>query len=123
MQNLLNRNSLLNLISAPVIWAIHFLLSYVIVSLACAGADSGTWIAGITALQAGIGALTLAAVALLVYIGIVNYDKWRRAPATPVAGDDMSRFLALASMLLCGLSAIAVIWVAFPVFMLSPCVA
>lgn len=123
MQNLLNRNSLLSLVAAPIVWAAHFLLSYVIVSLACAAGLTESWVAGITAIQASIGALTLVAIALLVWSGIVNHDKWRRAPRSASAGDDMSRFFALASVLLCGLSAVAVIWVAFPAFILPSCAA
>ncbi|OGB26109.1 MAG: hypothetical protein A3I66_13595 [Burkholderiales bacterium RIFCSPLOWO2_02_FULL_57_36] len=123
MRNLLNRNSLLSLVSAPIIWAVHFLLSYVIVSLVCSSGGTGAWVAGITASEASIGALTLIAVALLVYIGIVNYEKWRHARRSALTGDDMSRFFALCSVLLCGLSAIAVIWIAFPAFILSPCTA
>ena len=123
MAHLLNRNSLLSLVSAPVIWAIHFLLSYIIVSLACRDGETGTWAAGLTSVEASVGALTLVAVALLVYIGIVNYEKWQRARQTGLPGDDMSGFFALSSVLLCGLSAVAVIWVAFPAFMLAPCAA
>lgn len=123
MRNLLNRNSLLGLMSAPIIWALHFLLSYVIVSLACAAGFTGPWIAGISAVEASIGALTLIAVALLVHIAIINHEKWQRARLSNTAGTDMSGFFALCAMRLCGLSAVALIWVAFPAFMLSPCTA
>ena len=123
MENILKRNSLLSMASAPIIWAAHFFLSYAVVSLACAAGFTGTWIAGITAVQAVIGALTLIAVALLVHIAILNHEKWQHARRSGTAGDDMSGFFALCSLRLCGLSAVALIWVAFPAFMLSLCAA
>lgn len=121
MENILKRNSLLSLVSAPVIWALHFLLSYAIVSLACAGGYTGSRAIDPTVIQASIGVLTLVAVALLVHIGIINHQKWQRARRSGAAGDDISEFFAICSVRLCSLSAIALIWVAFPAFVLSPC--
>jgi Ca2+/Na+ antiporter len=123
MQNLLNRNSLLSLISAPVIWGGHFLASYVIVSLACAAAYTQPLLFGLDVVDIGVGIVTLAAVALLVYISVINHAKWQRTLQREAPGDDMSRFFALCSVMLCGLSAVAVIWVAFPTYVLPPCAA
>lgn len=121
MENMLKRNSLLSMVSAPVIWALHFLLSYAIVSLACADGYTGSSAVYLNVVQASIGAVTLVAVALLAHIALINHKKWQRARRSGTTGDDMSEFFALCSVRLCGLSAIALIWVAFPAFVLSPC--
>lgn len=123
MENFLKRNSLLSMVSAPAIWAVHFFLSYEIVSLACAGGYLGPWAVDLTAIRISIGAVTLAAVGLLAHIALINYQKWQRARRSGRVGGNMSEFFALCSMRLCGLSAIALIWVAFPAFVLSPCTA
>ena len=123
MRNILTRNSLLSLIVSPVIWAAPFLACYVIVSLACAAAYTQPLLFGMDIVDASVTILTLGAVALMIYIAAVNHAKWRRTLHRPAPGDDMSRFFALCSVMLCGLSAVAVIWVAFPTYLLPPCAA
>lgn len=123
MQNILTRNSLLSLISAPVIWAAHFLASYVIVSLACAAGYTQPVLFGMDIVDVSVAILTLISVALFIYIAVINYAKWQRALHRQAPDDDMSRFFALCSVMLCGLSAVAVIWVAFPTYLLPPCAA
>ena len=123
MANLLNRNSLLSLISAPVIWAIHFVGSYVIVSLTCAAAYTQPILFGMDIVDVSVAILTLLTVALLFYIGSINYSKWQQALHRQAPGDDLNRFFALCSVMLCSLSAVAVIWVAFPTYLLPPCAA
>jgi hypothetical protein len=59
----------------------------------------------------------------VVYIGIINYGKWQQERHRKAAGDGMSRFFALSSVLLCGLSAVAMLWTAFPIFILPACAA
>jgi hypothetical protein len=122
MQNLLNRNSFFSLIIAPVIWGAHFLASYAIVSLACAAATTEPLLFDMNVVDVSMAILTLVAIALFIYIGAVNYAKWQRALHQQAPGDDLSRFFALCSVMLCGVSAVAVIWVAFPTYMLPPCV-
>jgi membrane protein YdbS with pleckstrin-like domain len=123
MDNPLKRNSLLGMVSAPVIWVVHLAASYVAVSLICAGGYTEPLFYGIGAAEAIVGAVTLAAVALVVYIGAVNYRRWRRTPRQETVDHGMSRFFTLCSVLLCGLSVVAIFWVAFPAFILPSCAA
>lgn len=125
MITLFTRNSLPSLISAPLIWALHFTLSYVIVSLACAYDFGGAHVS--------IALVTLLALALLIFIGAANWRKWRRERQTgrssgggtdpDVAGANMGAFFSLASLMLCVLSAVALIWVALPAAVLPTCAA
>ena len=114
-------NRLSSLVIAPVIWAVHFLLCYLLTAIACA--------LGFGGVRVGIGVFTLIALALLGYVALLNFRKWTQArdasrstrEATHDAG--VSAFFALNSLMLCGLSAIALIWVAAPAAMLSVCAA
>jgi heme/copper-type cytochrome/quinol oxidase subunit 2 len=121
MQNFLNRNSLLSLISAPVIWGLHFLAAYLTVSLACAAAYTQPLLWGVDIVGWGVALLTLIALALLLYIAVINHAKWRRSADREAPGTEINRFFSLCSVLLCVLSAVAVIWVAFPAFILPSC--
>jgi hypothetical protein len=121
MQNLLNRNSLLSLISAPVIWGIHFLAVYLTVSLACAAAYTQPLLFGLDIVEWGVALLTLIALASLLYIAVINHAKWRCAVDREAPGAEINRFFSLCSVLLCVVSAVAVIWVTFPAFMLPSC--
>lgn len=112
MQNPLTRDHLLSMAGPLLIWSAHFVVCYVLVSLACAFGFGG----GVT--LSGIAALTLVALALLAYTGLANYRKWRRGQR---ANSDMSAFFALHAMLLSAISAIALAWVAFPAWILPPC--
>lgn len=123
MQNLVNRNSLLSLLSAPVIWGMHFLAVYLTVSLTCAAAHTQPLLLGLDIVDWGVTLLTLIALALLLYIAVINHAKWRRAADREAPGAEINRFFSLCSVLLCILSAVAVIWVAFPAYFLPPCAA
>lgn len=124
----LTSESLLGMVTAPVIWAAHFLGCYVLVSLACAY--------GFTGISFGIAMLTMLALALLAGIGLANWRKLKRlrsahcanlsAPHTSQSdhgGSDLGLFFALTSMMLCALSALALLWVAFPAAVLPTCAA
>ncbi len=119
MGNPFTRDRLLSLIAAPVIWGVHFVVCYVAVSLACdRHAPAATWI---------IALATLGALALIGYIVLINYRKWRlaRRLAADHAGTmpdaALQAFFALNSLMLCGLSAIALMWVAYPAAVLPIC--
>lgn len=121
MRSLFNRNSLLSLISSPLVWGAHFGLCYLIVSLACADAYPDTPLLGIRPVDASIAALTLLSIALLAYIAAVNHGKWQHSRRQAAAAAGIDRFFALCSMMLCALSAVALLWVALPTFVLPAC--
>lgn len=111
MRNPLTRNRLSSLVSGPIIWAIHFLACYLIVSFACTFRLGGA--------NTGIAVVTVMALGLLAYTMLANYRKWQLAHRSNTG--DLDAFFALNSMMLCGLSAVALIWVAFPSTVLPTC--
>lgn len=126
MRNPFTSDSPLSLVSAPIVWAAHFVACYVLVSLACAY--------GFGRVGTGIAVLTLAALGLIGYSTLANWRKWKRmqareprpsSSAPGLSSDktavDTSRFFALTSAMLGILSAVALIWVAFPAAILPPC--
>lgn len=115
MHNPLTRNTLPSLFAAPLIWTGHFVLCYGLVSLACSYGFAGA--------RTGVGLLTAIALALLGAVAWFNLSKWRavRHSKAPEAG--MQAFFALNSLMLCGLSAVALVWVALPAALLPPCAA
>lgn len=117
MHSVFTLNRLSSMIAAPIIWALHFLFCYLAVSLACAGVFPEG------AVGPAIAAATAASLALIAYITLLNYRKWRDNRGAPGEEAAMNAFFALNSLLLCGLSAVALAWVAVPAAMLPSCAA
>lgn len=128
MRNPFTLNRLTSLVSAPVIWSVHFVACYVLVSLACAYGFGGV--------GTGIAVLTIAALAMLAYVARINWHKWNHAqrPSHPSQAPrhdsqaehrapELNSFFSLTSMMLCALSAVALMWVAFPAVLLPDCAA
>lgn len=128
MRNPFTLNRLTSLVSAPVIWSMHFVACYVLVSLACAYGFGGV--------DTGIALLTIAALAMLAYVALINWRKWNQAQRPSHPGQapghelqtehgapQLNAFFSLTSMMLCALSAVALIWVAFPAVLLPNCAA
>jgi hypothetical protein len=118
------RDSLWLLTIAPTIWAAHLLLSYVTASIWCSkvaapgGSLGGTPIA--IAVYTGVA---------LIAIGLVGWEGFRRhtfggTEATTHDLDspgDRHRFLGFATLLLSGLSAVAVLYVALAATFFDTC--
>jgi hypothetical protein len=124
MNQLLERNqSLWLMIAGPVIWAAHFLLSYVTASIWCAKtAGPG---GSLLTVRWAIGGLTVLALAGL---GASIWDGYRRysygAATLPHDGDtpeDRHRFLGFATLLLSLLSAVATIYSALAAVFITNC--
>lgn len=92
----------MRLFAAPAVWMAHFLAVYLIATLAC------------ERLAVGAAAVTVLAVAVLLAIGITDYRR--------LGGGGTQGFVSLTSLLLCAVSALAALWVAYPAFVL-PCAA
>lgn len=105
---------------APSIWALHFLVCYVLVSLACMLGWTRT-ILGINPAEIGIALFTLGALVLLALTAVISYERYRDFATDTAAEENIGSFIALNSVLLCGISAVALIWVAFPALMLPVC--
>jgi hypothetical protein len=88
---------------APVTWLAHFVAVYVLATLACEHAAPGAAVA------------TAVALATFLATGMVDYRRWRALP------EGTAGFVSLTSLLLCALSALAALWVAYPAFVLPAC--
>lgn len=111
-------------IAAPIVWAVHFLFCYVFAAVYCeklgrdAPLDFATWVI--------VGA-TIVALAL---IGLSTLHLWR-VRGRSLTDDDFEyehntpeerhRFLSHVALMLCVLSAVAVLYVAIPMLYLTSC--
>lgn len=111
-------------IAAPVIWALHFLFCYVYGAVYCAKAGRE---AGLLSVQV---AVAIATVIALIGIGLSTRHLWR-VRGRSLTNDDYEfehntpeerhRFLSHVALMLCVLSAVAVIYVAIPAAALTSC--
>lgn len=120
---LFKQDHLVAMIAAPIVWAVHFLVSYILVSLACGFGWSRADRFGLGPAEWGVVVATAVALTLIGYVAAVNVAKYRRARAmSDRARASVSGFIALTAVLLCMLSAVAVVWAAMPVLLLPTCV-
>jgi hypothetical protein len=120
MRRSLTLQRLITLVGAPVIWMAHFVICYIVVSLVCALQLTETRIVGMNPAQFGVAVATLLALLLMGGMAVVQFRKWRD-PSGP--DPELTRFFAANTLLLCGLSALALVWVAFPSVLLPACTA
>ncbi len=115
--------SLWILVVSPTVWAVHFLLCYITAAVWCAKVvgRSGT----LDAVQVTIGVYTALA---LVGIGVAGWIAFRRhshgtatAPHDFDTPGDRHRFLGFAALLLSGLSAVGVLYVALTAVFIGSC--
>jgi hypothetical protein len=117
------RDSLLSLVGGPLVWAAHFLASYATVAVWCAKvAGRGAPLGLARPLILGYTA------AALVLIAASARRGWRahrhgsgEPPHDEDTPEDRHRFLGFATMLLSGLSAIAVVYAALVVVLTESC--
>jgi hypothetical protein len=109
--------------TSPTIWAAHFLLSYGTAAIWCAkfaGAGGSLWFA-----RAAILVYTVVALFGIAIIGWRGYVRHTFAGSTlPHDFDspaDRHRFLGFATLLLSGLSAVAVIYAALAAVFIGSC--
>ncbi len=116
------RDSLWRLVVSPVIWALHFLLSYAIAAVWCAkvaGRDGSLEPARIAILVLTLGAL--------IVIGRIGAAGWaaHRSGGRPPHDEDTPqgrhRLLGLATALLSWLSAVAVVYTALAAAFIRTC--
>ena len=115
-------SSLWALIAPPTVWAAHFLFSYVYAAIHCAKAGR---LDGLGDVRIAIG---LATVAALVVVLACAYVAWAQSrvegdppPHQESTDEDRKRFLAVATLLLAGLSFVAIVFTALPAFVLGDC--
>jgi hypothetical protein len=111
-------------IAAPIIWALHFLFCYVFAAIYCekSGRGAALWDVRV--------AVAVATVVALAGIGLATRHLWD-VRGRSLTDDDFEyehntpeerhRFLSHVALMLCALSAVAVLYVAIPVFYLTTC--
>ena len=113
--------TLWTLFTAPVVWALHFLFCYVLAAVWCAKRGD----LGFGLVQTGIAAATLAALAMILLSALLAWRQWGFGTQDPPHDDptthDRTLFQGFATLLLSGLSLVAVIYVALPLLFIDGC--
>jgi hypothetical protein len=109
------------LFTAPVIWAGHFLACYATAAVFCArfgGAGFGT-------LRLVLAAITVLALGGIVFAGVLAWRQWGFGTGDPPHDDptrsDRLLFQGFATLLLAGLSFVAVTYQALPIALVTDC--
>jgi Kef-type K+ transport system membrane component KefB len=116
--------TLWTLFTAPVVWAAHFLVCYIGAAVYCAKPE----LVGLSfsAVRAGIAAATVIALSLIALSAWLAWRQWGFGTDDPPHDDptrrDRSLFQGFATLLLSGLSFIAVIFTAMPALFLTECI-
>ena len=115
--------SMWTLFTAPVVWAAHFLICYVGAAIFCEkphllGGDFNN-------LRIAIAALTVMALAMIVVSALLAWRQWGFGTGDPPHDDPTRRdrllFQGYATLLLSGLSFVAVIYTALPALFITDC--
>jgi hypothetical protein len=115
--------SLLLLTASPVVWAAHFMLSYLTAAI---------WCAKVAGPAGSLGGVRLAiAIYTVLALGGIGYIGWRAfrrhsygtatLPHDDDSPEDRHRFLGFAALLLSALSAVAVIYAALAAVFIGSC--
>ncbi|WP_458758478.1 hypothetical protein ACSVBT_19765 [Afipia sp. TerB] len=126
MKKLLPREieSFWTLLTAPAIWAGHFLACYVLTALHC----EKPALLGISfqSLRLIILAITIVALLGVIASAWLAWRQWgfgvERPPHDDPTSDDRKQFQGFATLLLSGLSFVAILFVAAPALFITECV-
>ncbi|MDO9106982.1 MAG: hypothetical protein Q7U57_18745 [Methylovulum sp.] len=117
------KSSLWMLVVPPTVWALHFLFSYVYTAVRCAKSGS---VEAIVDIRTGI---TVATVVALLLVAASGYVAWTQSridgdlrPYQDSTDEDRLHFLAAATLLLAGLSFVAILFTAIPAFIFEDCI-
>lgn len=117
------KDTLWTLIVAPTVWAMHFLVCYITAALSCAGSTAP--FGRIDGARVFIGVATLVALGLIGTTGLRAWREWSASGINPPhdrsTDAHRERLLEFATVLLAGLSAVAVLFVALPAFVYVDC--
>jgi len=116
--------TLWTLFTAPVVWALHFLACYVAAAVFCE--KPGFLGADFDNLRIAIGAVTLLALAMIVVSALLAWRQWGFGAGDPPHDDPTRRdrllFQGYATLLLSGLSFVAVVFTALPAVFVTECI-
>lgn len=117
----IDQGSIWILVAAPTLWAIHFVASYVLAATWCA--KVGQSLSGPAWIIVGMGAVCIALILWLAVIAIRRYGAvfliFEEITESSKKGRD--KFIGHVSLLLCTLSAVAILFTVIPGFVFSTC--
>jgi hypothetical protein len=115
--------TLWTLFTAPVVWAGHFVICYVAVAIHCEKAL--VWDIDFSTVRIALGLFTLMALAMIVLSAYLAWRQWgfgaSEAPHAEPTDRDRRRFQGFATLLLSGLSFVAVFYTAIPLIFIAGC--
>jgi len=115
--------TLWTLFTAPVVWALHFIVCYVVVAIYCE--KMLVWHLDFGTVRLALGLFTMMALAMIVLSAYLAWRQWgfgaSDAPHSQPTDRDRRRFQGFATLLLSGLSFVAVIYVAIPLIFITGC--
>ena len=106
----------MKLVIAPAIWLAHFNAIYLLLSLTCASGAARATAMGVEVVPLGV------AVSTIVALASIAATAYRARVQSVSAADTSVAFTARVGVLLSLVCAIAVLWVAYPAFVLPACV-
>lgn len=110
------------LVAGPTVWAVHFLATYVTAAVWCAKAAPAAPLAPV---QPALYAYTAVGLALAAWFGWIGWRRHRAGNEAPPHdepnGGDRARFLGYATVLLAGLSFVAIVYVAMATVVIGTC--
>lgn len=119
----LDKGSLWLLTIAPTIWAAHLLLSYITAAIWCAKfAGPASSLGNVRSAVAWYTAVALIGIAIVGWEGLRRHRHGTEATTHDLdSPDDRHRFLGFATLLLAGLSAVAVLYAALAATFFETC--
>lgn len=115
--------SLWEVTAAPLIWAAHFILSYLSAAIFCAKLPSLE--GSLDPVRTAIGVYTVVALSAVGFLGARAARRHRRADENAAHHEDKPesrhRFLAFTTLLLSGLSAVAIVYSALAAVFIRSC--
>jgi hypothetical protein len=119
----LDKGSLWLLTIAPTIWAVHLLLSYVTSAIWCAKfAGPASSLGSVRAAVAWYTGIALVGIAVVGWEGLRRHRHGTEATTHDLdSPEDRHRFLGFATLLLAGLSAVAVLYAALAATFFETC--
>jgi hypothetical protein len=108
---------------APAIWATHFMLSYLTAAIWCAKfAAPNDSLSGVRTAIVCYTALALTGVAIVGWQGFRRHSYGAETTTHDLdSAEDRHRFLGFATLLLSGLSAVAILYVSLAAFFFQTC--
>ena len=110
--------------AGPILWAVHLVLSYGLVSLACTWGFFNFTVSGIAGIVVVLTALTIVFAVVVLYAGILarrNHSEIEERGTLRGRVEERHHFLATSGMLLSGLFFVVIVVSLIPAFVLGPC--